>query len=123
MAHRDLPSGTIPGLRLVEPGPIGRISSGDSSVISALHQTRSLAFQEEAQEAYAGVLKNLGRYYLIFEDLDSADHYLRKGLAQPLEDTASSMRASTLMYYGVAAEKSGLLELAYLRYQWGFEHS
>ena len=96
----------------------GRISSGDSSVISALHQTRSLAFQEEAQEAYAGVLKNLGRYYLIFEDLDSADHYLRKGLAQPLEDTASSMRASTLMYYGVAAEKSGLLELAYLRYQW-----
>ena len=95
----------------------GRISSADSSVISALHQTRSLAFQAEAQDAYVGALKNLGRYFLIFEDLDSADHYLRMGLAQPLVDTACSMRASMLMYYGLAAERYGLLELAYLRYQ------
>jgi tetratricopeptide (TPR) repeat protein len=95
----------------------GRIRSGDSSVISELHQTRSLAFLAEEQSAYVGALKNLGSYYLIFEDLDSADHFLRVGLAEPLEDTACPARASMLMYYGLAAQRSGLLERAYLRYQ------
>lgn len=86
---------------------LDRIRQMDQTVIVDLHKARIRGKEENDPEQYILALKNLGGFYLNFEQFDSARHYLDLGIAVNTTDTLTAARASLFINRGIMFFRMG----------------
>jgi tetratricopeptide (TPR) repeat protein len=95
---------------------LDRIRQMDKTVITDLHAARVQAFSSEDRMAFAGSLKNLAGFYIVFDQRDSALHYLDEGLDEVAIDTLSPVRASLFINKGILLYQMGKNDESYSLY-------
>lgn len=93
-----------------------RIRRLEREVIRALHQTRIDAEQRGQALDQAGAFKNVAAYYIVFDQRDSALHYLDRGLQASESDSTASVRASLFINKGILLYKTGQHAASYSAY-------